>query len=431
MKIGSKAMALVPLLLLTLAGPTTHARELPTAKPERLGVSGERLQRISELMQRYVDDGRVAGIHTVVARGGRIVFDEVQGQRGFDDAAPLGADALYRIYSMTKPITAVAAMQLYEQGLFHLNDPVSKFVPELETLTVLSEDGERVPAASAVTMHQLLTHTAGFSYGFDPNDPVDKLYRDAAVLGVKDLDEFAVKLAELPLKHQPGTHWHYSVAVDVTGLVVQRLSGMPFDEYLQKNIFEPLGMTDTFFSVPDDKLERFLPNHMWNPEAGKPVTMGEQALESFRNVTLHSGGGGLVSTMADYLKFAEMLRNGGTYNGARLLGPKTIRYMVQDHLPAVIAGASGGAGAGELPGLRGFRGFGFGLGFGVVTDAEASAVLSSAGEYSWGGAAGTIFWIDPTEDLVVVSMIQLMRSPWPLRSDLKVAVNQALLQAMD
>lgn len=398
---------------------------LDTARPERTGMSDDRLARITQITQQYVDEGRLAGVITMVARHGKLVHFEAVGQRGADDDRPLSKDALFRIYSMSKPITAVAAMQLYEQGLFQLSDPISKYVPELAELTVLNGDGVEEPADKPITMQQLLTHTAGFSYGFDPDDPVDQKYREAATLRAKNLDEFVTRLGELPLKYHPGTQWHYSVAVDITGLIVERLSGQPFDEYLEEHIFEPLGMTDTFFSVPEDKWERFLPNHYWDKEAGALKTMGPNSYDQFKDVTMFSGGGGLVGSAMDYMRFAEMLRNGGSLDGNRVLSPRTVEFMTLNHLPASIS--SGGSG--EAPGLVGreLNGFGFGLGFGLVTDVPASGVMGSAGEYSWGGAAGTIFWVDPVEDFVVVAMIQLMGSPWPLRSELKVAVNQAIV----
>lgn len=401
------------------------ARDLPITPAERVGMSTERLNRIAEITQHYVDEGKLAGAITLVARHGKLVYFKTQGVRGADDSTPLKPDDLFRIYSMSKPITAVAAMQLYEQGKFQLSDPISKFVPELAELTVLNGGGEREPAKGPITMQQLLTHTAGFSYGFDPNDPVDKLYRDSAALGAKDLDEFATILADLPLKHQPGTRWHYSVAVDVTGLIVERISGQPFDEYLEEHIFKPLKMTETFFSVPDSKLERFLPNHRWDAKEKKLVTLGPDSIERFQNVTMFSGGGGLVGTATDYLRFAEMLRNGGSLDGAQILSPRTIEFMTLNHLPA----STEGSGSGESPVLGGgnLNGFGFGLGFGIVTDVAANGVMGSVGDYYWGGAAGTIFWVDPVEDFVVVSMIQLMGSPWPLRSELKIAVNQAII----
>jgi CubicO group peptidase (beta-lactamase class C family) len=402
-----------------------QAKDIPTTQAKRVGFSAERLDRITELTQRYVDAGQIAGAITMVSRHGKLVHYEAVGNRGIDKADPLQKDDLFRIYSMSKPITAVAIMQLYEQGKFQLTDPISKFVPELAELSVLGEDGELTPANKPITMQHLLTHTAGFSYGFDPKDPVDQLYRDAAAFGAKNLDEFTAALAKLPLKYQPGSQWHYSVAVDVTGLIVERLSGQPFDEYLQQHIFAPLGMVDTFFSVPDDKLERFLPNHGWNPEENKLVTLGPDSVSPFRNATMFSGGGGLVSTATDYLRFSEMLRAGGELDGKRIIGRNTLKYMTINHLPASVSGG----GTGESPNLVGaqLRGFGFGLGFGLMTDTAAAGVIGSNGEFYWGGAAGTIFWVDPEEDMVVIAMIQLMGSPWPLRSDLKAAVHQAII----
>ena len=398
--------------------------DLAEARPAAAGLSAERLARITDMTQRYVDEGKLAGVVTLVARDGRIVHFESVGQRGANDSRPLAKDALFRIYSMTKPITAVAAMMLYEEGKFQLSDPVTKFVPELADLNVLV-DGEEVPAKETMTMLHLLTHTTGLSYGFNPEDPVDQLYREKQPLAAKDLDEFAARLGELPLKFEPGARWHYSVAVDVTGLVVERLSGQSFDVFLKERIFEPLGMVDTFFNVPPEKMDRFLPNHYWNAEQEQLVEMGEPAFASYRDTQMYSGGGGLVSTTMDYLRFCEMVRRGGELDGARLLSPKTVEFMTTNHLSAAIEGG----GSGEQPFGRAARGFGFGLGWGVVTDPVAARVLGSAGEYNWGGAAGTVFWIDPVEDMVVLGMIQLMGSPWPLRAELKVLANQAIVEA--
>ncbi|MEM1231313.1 MAG: serine hydrolase domain-containing protein [Pseudomonadota bacterium] len=420
-------LCVAPLLFALVLPGAALARDLPSSKPERVGMSSDRLARIDALAERYVSDGRVPGIVTMVARKGQIVHFKAHGARGFDDDRPLAKDDLFRIYSMTKPITAVAIMQLYEQGAFQLSDPISKFVPELTELEVLQDDGTRVPAASPITMQQLLTHTAGFSYGFDPTDPVDQLYRETRGFDLEDLDAFVAALAKLPLKYQPGSRWHYSVAVDVTGLIVERISGERFDRYLAKHIFEPLAMNDTFFSVPDNKMNRFLPNHAFNPKAGKAITLGEDSINRFRNATLFSGGGGLVSTAEDYMRFAEMLRAGGRGNGAQILSPTTVQFMTMDHLPASTAAY----GSGEAPtlGASTMRGFGFGLGFGVVTDVADSGLVGSVGDYQWGGAAGTIFWVDPVEDVVALAMIQLMNSPWPLRADFKVAVNQAIIES--
>ena len=409
----------------TLLAFAATARELPKARPDRAGMSAERLDRIAELARGYTESGKLAGVLTMVARDGRVVHVSTVGQRGVEDDRPLPEDALFRIFSMSKSITAAAAMILYEEGKFQLGDPVSKFLPELAELDVLV-DGERVPAQNVMTMQQLLTHTAGFSYGFDPTDPVDKLYNETQVLRAKDLDEFIERLAALPLKYEPGTQWHYSVAVDVTGAVIERISGQSFGEFLQERLFDPLDMRDTFFQVPPDKIDRFLPNHGWDAENGKLVAFDDGEFMDYTGGTMmESGGGGLVSTARDYLRFAEMMRAGGELHGVRILSPKTVEYMAADHLPGSID--AGGEGERPIVNLLNL-GSGFGLGFGVVRDPVLTGVIGSPGEYSWGGAAGTIFWIDPVEEIVVVSMIQLMGSPWPLRAEVKVLSNAAIME---
>ncbi len=436
---SSCSWAIPRIILLTLSivlASSVGAKPFERSSPEEEGMSSVQLQRLSQLASKYVAEGRVPGIVNLVMRNGQIVHFEAVGNRGIDDSSPMQLDDLFRIYSMTKPITSVAAMQLYEQGKFQLSDPVTKFVPELQGLNVLNEDGTFSPVEREITMHQLLMHTAGFSYGFHPyRDPVDKLYVAADLVTSKDLEAFVLKLAELPLRSQPGELYHYSVAVDVIGLVVERLSGLPLDEYIDTNILKPLQMNDTFFEIPSTKRDRFVQNHFINPETGSlinadyaPAPYGYRkgvALSDYFNVSLISGGAGLVSTAMDYARFAEMLRLGGTLDGARILGPKSIAFMTKNHLsePSMHAAWE------QMPTPDiGRPGFGFGLGFGVVTDAAAIGVLGSDGEYNWGGAAGTIFWVDPTEELVVVSLIQLMQSPWPLRADVKVAVYQALTE---
>ena len=409
----------------TLLAFAATARELPKARPDRAGMSAERLDRIAELAGGYTESGKLASVLTMVARDGRVVHVSSVGQRGVEDDRPLPEDALFRIFSMSKPITAVAAMILYEEGKFQLRDPVSNFIPELAELDVLV-DGERVPAKNVMTMQQLLTHTAGFSYGFAPDDPVDKLYNETQVLRAKDLDEFIERLAALPLKYEPGTQWHYSVAVDVTGAVIERISGQSFGDFLRERLFDPLDMHDTFFQVPPDKMDRFLPNHGWDAENDKLVAFDDGEFMDYTGGTMmESGGGGLVSTARDYLRFAEMMRAGGALHGERILSPKTVEYIATDHLPASI----NAGGEGERPSVNILNvGSGFGLGFGVVRDPAMTGVLGSPGEYLWGGAAGTIFWIDPVEEIVLVSMIQLMGSPWPLRTELKVLTNAAIME---
>ena len=433
---SATSLILAALMLLT---PLSGFASLEMSKPEKQGVSSEKLQRLTELSEQYVDEGRVAGIVNLVLRNGEVIHYEATGNRGADDPSQMQVDDLFRIYSMTKPITAVAAMQLYEQGKFQLSDRVTKFVPELKDLKVLNASGQFEPVAREMTMHQLLMHTTGMSYGFAAaTDAVDQRYAMADLWASKDLDELAARIGKLPLKFHPGDRWHYSVAVDITGVVVQRLSGQPFDEYLQEHIFAPLGMKDTFFEVPESERERFVPNHFLNPETGAltntqyappPFSYRDGvAMMDYFDVSLFSGGGGLVSTAMDYAKFSEMMRRGGTLNGAHILGPKTVAFMTKNHLAEDSMLDSWG----EKPTDDiGRPGFGFGLGFGVVTDSTAISIMGSDGEYNWGGAAGTVFWIDPVEELVVISMIQLMQSPWPLRSDVKVAVYQALSETCE
>ena len=435
------------LALVLLAGPASasETKNLPSSKAEKVGMSSDRMERITALGERYVNNNQVAGMVNLVMRNGKVVHYKAHGARGSDDDRPMQKDDLFRIYSMTKPITAAAAMQLYEQGKFQLNDPVAKFVPELKDVKVLNADGQLEDQAKPMTMHQLLTHTTGLSYGFAAQtDLVDRAYLGADIWAAQDLDEFAQRVAQLPLKFQPGSRYHYSIAVDITGLIVQRLSGQSFDVYLRENLFKPLGMEDTFFEVPDNKMARFLPNHILDPQTGGLMDVSEVpadnplaaffksrknvAMVDYESVSLFSGGGGLVSTAMDYARFAEAMRSGGILEGNRILSPKTVAYMAQNHLnPSMQMG-----GIGEQPTTDGnTSGVGFGLGFGVVTNPAYAGVIGSAGEYNWGGAAGTVFWIDPVEEVVVVSMIQLMSSPWPLRSELQVATYQAIVESYE
>ena len=403
--------------------------QLEEVTREKVGISSQRINRITSLSEEYVKSNKVPGIVTMVSRNGKIVYYEAFGNRGADDQSKMKKDDLFRIYSMTKPITAVAAMQLYEEGKFHLNDPVTKFIPEFENIKVLNDKGVVVSSEEKMTMQQLLTHTAGFSYGFNPNDMVDQKYGEAKLWESKDLDDFTEKIAALPLKFEPGTKWHYSIAVDLTGLIVERLSGKSLEDYFQDHIFNPLGMKDTFFEVPKNKSDRFLPNHYFDASTKSPKTLPidpNSAMSNYEKVSLYSGGGGLVSTAMDYMIFTECLRNGGIYNGKRILGPKTVQFMTKNHLEGSLTNT---VNSGENPLSKAQSdGFGFGLGFGIVTNSTNNRVIGSDGEYNWGGAAGTVFWIDPVEDLVVVSMIQLMGSPWSLREDLKVATYQSLIQ---
>lgn len=387
-------------------------------------IDNEKLhQSVDELMDNYVGNKQVAGMVVLVDYRGKVVYHKALGTRGADDERRASKNDLFRIYSMTKPVTGVAMMQLWEQGKFKLDDELSKHLPEFADIKVYNAEGEPTVPERPITMLHLMTHTAGFDYAL-VNTPVAQRIRSEGLLSSKDLEEFGAKASTIPLMYEPGTRWHYSIAVDVQGMVVERLSGQTFDVYLDENIFEPLGMTDTFFSVPEDKFDRLLPNHNWSRQAERLIQHGERSFESFRDVTFFSGGGGLVSTSADYHRFARAVANGGELDGVRILEADTVELMRRNHLDDAIEARGG---TGENPEARGgrFSGFGFGLGFGVNT--APSTLERGHGEYSWGGIAGTVFWIDPGEDLVVVGMIQLMRSPWPLSGDLHKAVRGALV----
>jgi len=399
--------------------------QLIEANPENVGMSSERLERITELSKEYINDFNIPGIVTIVSRKGKIVYYNAFGKRDVQGETKLLKDDLFRIYSMTKPVTAVAIMQLYEQGKFNLNDPVSKFLPELEDLKVLNEDGDLESISTTMRMHHLLTHTAGFTYGFS-DDQVDIQYSNADLFLSENLEDFVNRVAKLPLKFQPGTRYHYSIAVDLTGLIIERLSGQSLDKYFTENIFEPLGMNDTFFQVPNDKRDRFLTRYRYDLKNKYPVkypSNPRQAMSDFINVSMFSGGGGLVSSAMDYMIFAESLRNGGAYKGQRILSSKTIKFMTKNHLESVIKPFQGG----DMDFLkkRNSDGLGWGIGFGLVTDTTKKRIVGSDGEYYWQGPS-SIFWVDPVEEIVVVSMIQIMSAPFDRRSDIKIATYQAI-----
>lgn len=417
MRISSKLFSpLIPLisLLIFSYGSQILAKDLATAKPERSGMSSTRLERINSAMQGFVDEGKLAGIVTMISRRGKVVHFEKFGKMDLETGKEMQLDTLFRIYSMSKPIVTVAAMSLYEEGRFQLNDPISKYMPEFKETKVLV-DGREVTPDREITVKNLMSHTAGLTYGFFGDTTVDRQYREAKILANKDLEEMVGLLARIPLQYQPGSRWHYSVAVDVLGRFIEVIAGMPLDEFLQQRVFDPLEMEDTFFEVPKNKVDRFGTNHRYDKEAGKLTVMDSPATSQYtKEVTFFSGGGGLISTATDYMRFCQMMLNGGQLHGARILSPKTIELMTTNHLTADMRG-----GFGEQPAAR--SNFGFGLGFGVLTDLASSGMVGSVGSYNWGGAAGTIFWIDPKEDLAVVTMIQIMGgSVVPLRSTMQV-----------
>jgi len=399
-----------------------------------------RLQRINSWMQAYVDTQKYPGCSVLLRQGGNEVHFHACGQRSIETGLPFTRDTIVRIYSMTKPITSVALMMLAERGLFHLDAPVSEFLPEFLDMQALIPNATRLdqtePAPSP-TLHQLLTHTSGLSYPFNPGLLPAEM--DARELIFKPdqgcLADQVQALAELPLAFQPGARWEYSVGIDVIGRVIEVVSGQTLDRFLAENVFEPLGMTETGFSVPTGAGERFA--SLYTPLEGDAMALNsaKAANETLRLVdqpggspfeaaTLFSGGGGLVGTIDDYARFADMLRNRGAGNGNRLLGPKTVDFMLRNHLPGDIA-SMGPQSFAEQP----MEGMGFGIGGAVALDPARARTPGSVGDFSWGGMASTFFWIDPVFDLTVVFFTQLApSSSYPSRSQLKALVQAALIE---
>ena len=361
-----------------------QAADVAVVDPEAVGFSTERLGKITDFVEREVAEGNLVGAVTLVARHGQVVLFESAGRYGIADNRSMDKDALFRIFSMTKPITTVAAMILYEEGAFHLGEPVAKYLPELKDMRLLIDDSP-VPPRRPMTIEQLMTHTAGLTNGWHLEHPVERAYRDAALYQSADLDAFIDKLATLPLRFEPGTRYHYSVATDVLGALVERLSGQTLEQFFQARIFDPLDMRDTFFNVPDNKLTRVAGSHLWNAEGQLLELMPAELLPPPSGVTLFSGGGGLISTARDYWRFCEMLRRGGELNGMRILGPKTVQAMTMARLTPEVRNN----GATEYPASHLYPGQSFGLGAGVITDPAQAQVISSKGEYSWGGIANT------------------------------------------
>ena len=402
----------------------------PTTNPESVGLSTGRLERIRPWMQGYIDAGKLAGASVLVARAGEIAWVAAAGYADIEQRRRFETGHLLRFYSMTKPVTSVAAMMLYERGLFQLDDPVARFIPALGDMQVhVSGEGDDMrcePARRPVTIHQLLTHTAGFTYGLDNDHPVSRLYRERRTDFYPTdgaLDEVVSRLACLPLVHHPGERWNYGVATDVLGRLVEVVSGERLDRFFAEHILGPLGMNDTAFQVPPGKRERLA--RLYGPSNSGRLTLLEPPEVSpyFDKVTTFAGGAGLISTLGDYFRFTEMLRRGGELDAVRLLGRKTVQYMTRNHLPGDLAEMGQ-----ETFNETTYAGIGFGLGFAVVQDPARAAVLTSVGEYHWGGAASTAFWIDPAEDLTVIFLTQLLpSSTWPLRRELRALVYSALI----
>jgi CubicO group peptidase (beta-lactamase class C family) len=403
------------------------------AEPKEVGFDADRLARIERHFARYVDDGLLPGWLVAVSRRGRVAYLSTYGHRDAEAALPVQTDTLFRIYSMTKPITSVAAMMLYEEGAFELKDPISKFIPSFADVRVFRGGSSHNPVTEAATepirIWHLLSHTSGLTYGFHYSHPVDAMYRTAgfewgAPQGA-DLEECCERWSRLPLVFQPGSGWNYSVATDVLGRIVEIVSGATLEEFFDQRILGPLRMSDTTFGVAESDHDRlaalYLPQ-LGTRKAVRSDAMGKVALSKPRML---SGGGGLVSSAHDYNRFTQMLLRGGELDGVRLLGSRTVRYMATNHLPGgVDLEAIGQSTFSESS----FEGVGFGLGFSVLMDPAANKVLSSPGEFAWGGAASTAFWVDPREEITALFFTQLLpSSTHPIRPQLKQLVYQALV----
>ena len=409
------------------------------AQTQWTGLDAGRLERITEHFERnYIGPGKIAGCQIAVARHGHVAYQKSFGMADRERGKAMADDAIFRIYSMTKPITSVALMQLYERGFFQLNDPVSRFIPSWKNHRVwvsgAGADMETEEPRRPMSMRDVLCHTSGITYGNalaalgapDSRHPVDAAYIDAKVRRGRDetLADFVGKLAQVPLMYHPGEQWMYSLSTDICGALVEIISGQRFDKYLAEHIFEPLGMTDTAFYVTPDKASRLTANYRRGPDKKLQLIDDPATSDYLKEPAFFSGGGGLTSTLADYLRFTEMLRRGGELDGARILGPRTIDLMKRNHLKdgkdlTQMALGSFSETANE--------GVGFGLGFATVLD-EVQAGGMGPGDFYWGGAASTIFWVDQKEDLSVVFMTQFMPSgTFNFRGQLKQIVYSAIV----
>ena len=400
-------------------------------RPESAGLDSSRLQHLDRhLQQRYLDSGKLPCALTLIERGGQLVHLSTLGRMDVERERPLQQDTIFRIYSMTKPITSVAIMMLVEEGRIGLDDPVHRYIPQWRDLAVY-EAGfigtfRTRPVAAPMRIVDLLRHTSGLTYGLQQRTNVDAAYRKFGFgdpAGTTTLAGMIEGLAKLPLEASPGAVWNYSVSTDVLGYLVGSVSGLPFEEFLRQRIFMPLGLVDTDFYVPAEKISRLAACYVATADGRMKLQDDPQSSRYLQPPTFISGGGGLVSTAADYLRFCRMLLNGGVLDGVRLLSPKTIELMTANHLP----------GGKELPDLStslfsetSYAGVGFGLGFAVTIDPARSLIPGNAGDYSWGGLASTYFWIDPRAQLIVIFMTQLMPSTlYNIRRELRTLVYSA------
>jgi CubicO group peptidase (beta-lactamase class C family) len=402
-----------------------------TIAPEEVGVSSARLNRIGKAMQSYVDERKLAGLITMIARRGQVHHFECFGMMDIEAGKSMQSDTIFRIHSMTKPITSVAVMMLYEQGDFQLKDPVSRFIPGFKDLRVFvkaTESGlELAEPEREVTMQDLLTHTSGLVYGDPEGSPVEAAVWQAdreaeKVAPDETLEEWIQRLVRLPLAHQPGSKWHYGLSTDVLGYVVEVISGLAFDTFLEQRIFSPLGIVDTGFYVPQEKISRLAT--MYGPAEGGGLQIMDtpETSKYSKPKRFLSGGGGLVSTASDYMRFAQMLLNGGEMNCVRLLSRETVKLMTTNHLSDELIPI-------QLDPLTSYlKGHGFGLGFAVITNVAQSGMYGSEGSYWWGGAANTFFWVDPREKLIGLIMPQFLASGrYPIQRELQELTYQAIV----
>ena len=402
-----------------------------TVTPESVGINGEQLARVGEhLRARYVEPGKIPGSITLVARRGQVCYLDVAGRRDVERDTPMAADTIVRIYSMTKPVTSVALMTLYERGLFSLDDPVHRFIPAWKKLLVRKAGSYPLfvtePCERPMTIRDLLMHTSGLTYDFMHASNVDAAYRELSV-GLPrrgyTLQQMVDQLATLPLEFSPGQRWNYSVATDVLGYLIEVISGQSLPEYMRSAIFEPLGMVDTGFEIPADKVDRLASCYERNLQ--KEVVLQDDCRDShFARRTFWSGGGGLLSTAGDYYRFCQMLLNGGSHEGRRVIGSRTLQFMTRNHLPGGMDMSQFATGSFSE---TAYGGVGFGLGFANKLDPVRNGFPASVGSYFWGGLASTLFWVDPLEDMVVVFLTQLIpSSTFNFRGQLESIIYAAL-----
>jgi CubicO group peptidase (beta-lactamase class C family) len=412
---------------------TLETRALIEAEPEDVGISSSRLENVSRVVQSYVDQGKYVGAISMVARRGKIVHFETYGNMDEEAGKPTTPDTIYRIYSMTKPIASVGLMTLYEEGRFQLDDPASKFIPQFKDLRVFDsgtpDSYQTREPLREITIRDLLTHCSGLTASGNTS-AVGELYQRTGLRGSSSdgtLLDFINKLGDLPLKCDPGAEWNYGVSTDVVGYLCEVISGQRLDDFLRQRILDPLAMKDTGFQVPQQDVYRFAANYRFGGDNGAKYSLSDAPANSPYTMTRTylSGAGGMVSTASDYMRFCKMLANGGELDGARIIGPRTLKYMTLNHLP----GGNDLAALNSTGPTESARdGVGFGLGFAVLLDPSVSQTLGTPGEYYWGGAASTAFFVSPAEDLIMVFLTQLQpSSSYPVRRELRVAIHQAIL----